>query len=158
MVKPFTTKRAGIDPLTAAEWNRLTKLVMGLSKFSVAPPLRMLNTPGGRVVTMAPQSQGFFIGEIVNDGPGAPGNYADERYWLKEQIISDSGEADTERITFADSTRDDALWVTATNLAEWVLGNHDFPDNDGHCVMVYRMWDQSPIARYVFTSLPIVVD
>ncbi len=159
MARRFKTKRANIDPLTAAEWNRLVKMVEGM-KLSVAPPLRMLSTPNGTALTLAPGfgARSFFIGRIVNDGPGAPGNYADQRYWLKQQKITNSGEADTTDLTWGDETRDDALWVTATNLAEVISGSHDFPDNDNYRVMVYLAWDQTPIARYVFTSLPIVVD
>ena len=160
MIKPFKTKRAGIDPLKASEWNRLTKLVEGLSKLSVAPPLRMLNTVNGTVLSMAPtaKASSFFIGRIHNLGPAAEANYTDQRYWVKEQKITNSGEADTTDLTWADETRDDALWVTATNLAEVISESHDFPDNDNYRVMVYRVYDQSPVARYVFTSLPIVVD
>ncbi len=133
-------------------------MVERLNKLSVAAPLRMLNGPGGMTISIAPSANDFFLAKIVNDGPGAPGNYADQRYWVKEQKITNTGEADTTDLTFADETRGNKLWVTATNLAEVVSGFHDFPDAAGHIVMVFRLWDQTPVARYVFTSLPIVVD
>ena len=108
---------------------------------------------------MRPSRKGlFFIGRIHNDGPGGPGNYADQRYWVKEQEITNSGEADTTDLTWADETRDDALWVTATNLAEVISQSHAFPDDDNYPVMVYRSSDATGVARYVFTSLPIVID
>ncbi len=155
MIKPFAHKRAGIDPLMAAEWNRLTRLVKGM-KLSVAPPLRMSQTQQGTTLSIAPSGKGlWFIGRIHNDGPGAPGNYADERYWVIEQEITNT-DAPTNVLTWGDLTN--GLWVTATNLAEFISKSHDFPDNDNYRVMVYRMWDQNPVARYVFTSLPIVVD
>ena len=156
-IKPFKHKRAKIDPLFAEEWNRLTRIVEGLSKLAVAPPLRMSKTQQGATISMAPSGKGFFfIGRIHNDGPGAPGNYTDQRYWVVEQEITNAGEADTTDLTWGDLTN--GLWVTATNLAEVISESHDFPDNDNYPVEVRRMYDQSPVARYVFTSLPIVVD
>ncbi len=160
MIKPFKKLRGGLDPLKASDWNRMARIVEGLSNFAVAPPLQLLRTQQGTTLSLQAGfgAKGFFLAEIVADGPGAPGNYADERYWVKQQRLTDSGEADTEQITIADEIVDGALWVTATNLAEYVSGSHDFPDAAGHIVMVYRVYDQTPIARYVFTSLPIVVD
>ena len=154
----FEHKRAKIDPLFADEWNRLVNLVRGM-KLSVAAPLRMIKHQGGTALSIAPSGDGgWFIGRIHNLGPAAEANYADQRYWVVEQKITNSGEADTTDLTWADATVDGALWVTATNLAEVISESHDFPDNDNYRVMVYRVWDQSPVARYVFTSLPIVVD
>ena len=158
MIRKFRKLKAGVDPISAADWNRLTETVEGLSKLSVSPPLRMLSTQRGTMITMAPGAKEFFIGRIHNLGPAAAANYADQRYWVKEQRITNSGEADTTDLTWADETREGAIWVTATNLAEVISASHDFPDNDNYRVMVYRVWDQSPAARYVFTSLPIVVD
>ncbi len=156
-IKPFKRKRAKIDPLFADEWNRIAKLVQGLSNFSVAPPLRMLKTPQGTMLAIAPAAKDWFIGRILNVGPAAAPNYTDQRYWIKEQKITNTDAAAND-IAWGDETRDDALWVTATNLAEVISQSHDFPDNDNYRVMVYRSWDQTPIARYVFTSLPIVID
>ncbi len=157
MIKKFDIKRAGVHPLFAAEWNRITRLVEGLSKLTVSPPLMLSKSQSGTAISMRPSRKGlFFIGRIHNDGPGAPGNYADQRYWIVEQEITNAGEADTTKLTWGDLAG--GLWVTATNLAEVISDSHDFPDNDNYRVMVYRMWDRSPVARYVFTSLPIVVD
>ena len=156
MISKFDIKRSGIDPLLAREWNRMARLVEGLCKFSVSPPLMMSKSQSGTALSLISGRKGlFFIGRIVNDGPGAPGNYTDQRYWVKEQEITNVDAAAND-ITWGDLTN--GLWVTATNLAEVISESHDFPDNDNYRVMVYRVWDQSPIARYVFTSLPIVVD
>ena len=157
-MKPFRKKRAGIDPLEAAEWNRLTALVEGLSKMNVAPPLRLLRSPHGNLLTMSPLADNWFIGRIHNDGPGAPGNYTDQRYWVKEQTITNNDDDDTTDLTWGDYGSDDALWVTATNLAEVISESHDFPDDDDYRVLVYRSHDATGVARYVFNSLPIVVD
>ncbi len=153
MIKPFKTKRAGIDPLLAREWNRLAKEVERLSKFSVAPPLSMVDMGNSVMLTIDPAAKGFFLGELVDDGPGAPGNYTDQRYWVKEQKITNTGEADTTDLTYDDEDRNDALWVTATNLAEVLSETHFLPDNDDFQVVVFRTWDQTPIARYYFYSL-----
>jgi len=158
VIKPFRRKIAGIDPLLAAEWNRMAKLVEGLSRMSVAPPLRMIRNQNGVVLTMAPGTRDYFLAEIVDDGPGAPENYTDQRYWVKEQKITNTGEADTTDLTFDDETRDDLLWVTATNLAEVLSETHLLPDNDNHLVIVFRGYDQSPIPRYYFYSLGDIDD
>ncbi len=157
-MKSFRKKRAKIDPLMAWEWNQMVDIVNGLSKMNVAPPLRLLRSPHGNLLTMSPLADNWFIGRIVDDGPGAPGNYTDQRYWVVEQVITNTGEADTTDLTWADSTASNALWVTATNLAEVISESHDFPDNDNYRVIVYRSWDASNVARYVFNSLAIVVD
>ncbi|KKN45143.1 hypothetical protein LCGC14_0685960 [marine sediment metagenome] len=156
-IRPFQHKRAGIDPLKADEWNRLVDIVEGLANLSVAPPLRMLTTGKAQTISMGPiTTSEFFVGKIHNLGPAAEANYTDQRYWVKEQEITNTGEADTTDLTWGDLT--DGLWVTATNLAEVISESHDFPENDNYRVIVYKVSDQTPISRYVFTSLPIVVD
>ena len=157
-MKVFRKKRAGIDPLMAWEWNQMVDIAKGLSKMNVAPPLRLLRSLHGNLLTIDSQASNWFIGRIHNDGPGAPGNYTDQRYWVKEQVITNSGEADTTDLTWGDYGSDNALWVTATNLAEVISQSHDFPDNSNHRVLVYRSFDASGVARYVFNSLAIVVD
>ena len=132
----------------ADEWNRMARIVEGLSKLSVAPPLQMLRTPNGTTLRIASHAKDFFIGRIHDDGPGAPGNYADQRYWIVEQEITNSGEADTTDLTWADRTN--GLWVTATNLAEVQIESHYVPDDNDLRVVVFRSYDQSPIARYHF--------
>ena len=158
MIKPFKKMRGGLDQLKASDWNRMGRLVVGLYNLSVAPPLRMLRTEQGTALSIAPLVAGdfFFIGKIHNLGPAAEANYTDQRYWIVEQEITNTGEADTTNLTWGDLAG--GLWVTATNLAEVISTSHDFPDAASYRVMVYRMYDQSPVARYVFTSLPIVVD
>ncbi len=153
MIKPFKRLRAKIDALSADEWNRVTKLIEGLSNLRVSPPLRMIQNPQGAVISVAPSGAGYFLGELVDDGPGAPGNYTDQRYWVKEQKITNSGEADTTDLTYADEDTDTALWITATNLAEVLSETHFLPDDDNFQVIVFRAWDQEPIARYYFYSL-----
>lgn len=105
---------------------------------------------------LLPVDDFVFPAEIVNAGPDGEANYADPRYWIKEQEATNTGEADTTNLTWGDKSG--GLWVTATNLAEVVEGSHGFPDSANHRVMAYRFYDQSLVARYVFTSLPIVVD
>ena len=100
----------------------------------------------------------WFLGKVHNLGPNSEANYTDQRYWIKEQIITNIDEDDTSDLTWADSISDNALWVTATNLAEVTNQSHDFPDNNNYRVLVFRNHDATGVARYVFNSLAIVVD
>ncbi len=154
-MKSFRKKRAKIDPLMAAEWNQMVDIVIGLSKLNVAPPLRLLRSPHGNLLTIAPQASNWFIGKIVDDGPGAPGNYIDQRYWIKEQVIDNGDNDDTSDLTWDDSNRDDALWITATNMAEILSETHFILDDADYRVVVFRNYDVEThgLARYTFYSL-----
>jgi len=152
MITPFKRKRAGIDPLSANEWNRICKLVEGNSNLSVAPPLRLLRTAQGAVLSLASRSPDFFPAVIESEGPNAEANYTDQRYWVRELKITNSGEPDTTDLVFAPQDTDTALWVTATNLAEVASQTHLLTEVQTG-VIVFRGWDQEPIARYYFYSL-----
>ncbi len=152
-MRQFKKKRAGIDPLMAAEWNDMVKIVKGM-RMSVAPPLRMLQTPHGTSLTMAPPTKNFFVAKIVDEGPSAEANYTDQRYWVKEQMIANgAGDPDTTDLIWVDNNRDDAIWVTATNMAEVLSETHFILDDNSYRVLVWRTWDFSPVARYCFYSL-----
>ncbi len=159
MLANFRIKRGGIDQLKASEWNAMVKEVRRLGNLRTAGGLEIRNVSGGRVISSKPGAKKqWFIAAIHNLGPAAEANYTDERYWVVEQAITNAGEADTTDLTWADSTASNALWVTATNLAEVISQSHDFPDNNNYRVLVYRSRDASGVARYVFNSLAIVVD
>ena len=151
-IRPFQHKRGGRDPLKADEWNRLVDIVEGLANLSVAPPLRMLTTGKAQTIAMGPVvTSEFFVGKIHNLGPAAEANYTDQRYWVKEQEITNTGEADTTDLTWGDLT--DGLWVTATNLAEVLSESHFLLDNNSYRVVVFKGKDQTPIPRYYFYNL-----
>lgn len=95
-----------------------------------------------------------FIAMVTNTGPAGQADYADQRYWIIERKIINSGQPNTTKLIFADVIN--PIWATATNLAEVRMESHDFPT--GHIVRVFKLWDQTPIVRYVFTSLPIAID
>ncbi len=149
---------AGMKQISASDMNTVHRAIKMLMNMSVQAPLCMHVSGDNITFYLKGGSPEWFIGRIVSDGPGSPGNYTDQRYWVIEQIISNTGEADTTDLTWDDSDSDGALWVTATNLAEVISETHDFPDASDYRVMVFKIQDQTPIPRYVFTSLPIVVD
>lgn len=60
MIKfPRTTEELVV--LQGTLYNRLVEELERLSRFAVAPPLRMQDTPGGRLLTIATQQGGFWI-------------------------------------------------------------------------------------------------
>ncbi len=158
MLAKFRTMRGGVDTLKASEWNALVKEVRRLSNLRVSGNLEVRNFSGGRIISSKPGKRQWFIGRIHNLGPAAEANYTDQRYWVKEQTITNNDNDDTTDLIWGDYGSDDALWVTATNLAEVISESHDFPDNNNYPVIVYRSSDATGIARYVFNSLAIVVD
>ena len=119
---------------------------------------RMIGPAGIHQRRKLPEARAFFIGRIHNLGPNSEANYTDQRYWLVEQKITNTDGDGTTDLTWADDGNDNALWVTATNMAEVISQSHAFPDDDNYPVMVYRSSDATGVARYVFTSLPIVID
>ncbi len=156
MMSRFRKLRGGIDALKASEWNALVDEVRRLSNLKVVTPLEMIKTSGATTLRMLPGLVGggdWFLARLHDDGPGAPGNYTDQRYWVVERIITNTGEADTTDLTFADDPSDAARWVTATNLEEVLSESHLLPDNDNYPVVVFKDMDASPIPRYYFSSL-----
>lgn len=96
-------------------------------------------------------SDDWFLAQIVATGPlGTESDYSDERYWVKEQRLSNTSGANTTDLTFEDAIN--PIHVTASNLAELATAAHEL-DTDGTVKVVVRCEnDQQPIPRYIFDS------
>ena len=100
----------------------------------------------------------WFLAKIVNAGPSAEADYADARYWLRQQRISNTDGDDATNLTYENHPAADALYVTGTNLDELIATDHDLPVDGTIYVIVFPIEDKGGTTRYVFSGPAIVVD
>ncbi len=131
--------------LTALDLNTLIESSNRLSKIRAGRGIVFENN-------MVHHKKDCFYATIEALGPDSEADYADERYWLKEQYVSNSSGSSTVAVTFADKT--DGLHVTATNIAEITGGTHNLSADTYIKVYIVRDVQTPQVVRYIFDREP----
>ncbi len=135
-------------PFSARNWRRAINILKRRRHIRGGPKIAVTQGPSGALISHA---KDCFYADIQALGPDSEADYADERYWIKEQYVSNTSTDTTEAVTLGDKTS--ALHVTATNLAEITGGTHSV--SAGEFIKAYIVRDAgSPKAtRYIFNRL-----
>jgi len=92
----------------------------------------------------------WFLAKLVNAGPDSEADYTDEKYWAKEQEITNDDGDPVSELTYGDL--DGGLHITATNLSEEVSAGHILAVDGTVYVVVFVGEDATGVDRYFFVS------
>ena len=162
-MEPSTLTVKPGDPLKASSWNTLVN-ALGNPTISTGTNLQANNWNGPGHVALAKQPDDYWVGKIVQSGPGGS-DYTDSRYWVQRQTLttvdhtppSCSADANCnpqKRLQWTAASAPYNQTVTATNMQE-ALANCHFC-LPGQIVQVFEEQDNgSPTRlRYKFDAFP----
>ncbi len=145
---PHTVKKG--DPIDPRNWRRVVDWIKRTGLHG-GRGISVTTGPSGDLIT---HNKDMFWGQIVTTGPlGTEADYTDERYWVKEQYVSNTTGDSTTATTFADKTN--PLHVTATNIAEITGSTHNIASGEIIPVWIVKDAGDPKTVRYITRGAPI---